>query len=133
MCTEFEPVLHVGHGQFGYKFADPSLINKRVPDLGLNPAERTTHTAIPTISPSDPTSIPGQLAEGKIDAAGAVTLALLGRLPTVIEVAILDWPPFGLGVRFATLYAAALWHMVLSFKSGDTAIIKLYTLITIYC
>jgi len=132
MCTEFEPVLHMGQGQYGYKFADPSLVNKRVPDLGLNPCERTTQTAIPTLSPSVPSSLPQQLQKGEIDAHGAVTLTLLGRLPTIIEVAILDWPPFGLGVRFATLYAAAIWHMVISFKSGNPSIVRLYTLITIY-
>ena len=116
----------------GTNLPTPSLINKRVPDLGLNPAERTTQTAVPSVSPSDPSSLPAQLASGTIDAQGAVTLALLGRLPTIIEVAVLDWPPFGLGVRFATLYAAALWLMVLSFKSGNASIVRLYTLISIY-
>ena len=132
MGTEFEPVLHVGQGQFGHEFADASLVNKRVPDLGLNTAERTTQTAAPSLSPSDPSSLPQQLKAGEVDAHGAVALALLGRLPAIVEVAVLDWPPFGLGVRFATLYAAAIWHMVLSFKSGNSSIVRLYTLITIY-
>ena len=132
MCAEFEPVLHAGQGQFGFKFADPTLINKRVPDMGLNPAERTTQTAIPMLTPSDPSSLPTQLKAGELDSHGAVTLTLLGRLPAVIEVAVLVWPPHGLGVRFATLYAAAIWHMVLSFKSGNAPLVRLYTLVTMY-
>ena len=132
MCTEFEAVLHAGQGQSGYKFADPALINERVPDLGLDPAQRTRQTAIHSISPSLPTHIPSQFQNGCLDAHGAVTLALLGRLPVVVEIPILDWPPYGLRVRFATLYAGAIWHMVLSFKCGDPALVLLYTLITIH-
>ena len=112
MCTEFEPVLHVGQGQFGHKFADPSLVNKRVSDLGLNPAERTTQTAVPSLSPSDPSSLPAQLKAGEVDAHGAVALALLGRLPAIVEVAVLHWPlsDSGCALRRFTRQPCGTWY-----------------------
>ena len=66
MCADFEPVLHAGQGQFSYKFVDPTLLNKRVPDLGLNPAERTCQTAIPSLIPSDPSALAAQIEAGEL-------------------------------------------------------------------
>ena len=62
----------------------------------------------------------------------AYLLTQLGRLPQVISVPVLDWAPFGLSQRFATLYASALWNSVRTFDTSDVSLQKLYALILLY-
>ena len=59
-------------------------------------------------------------------------LTQLGRLPQVITTPVLDWAPFGLTQRFATLYASALWNLVKTFDTNDVSLQKLYALILLY-
>ena len=59
-------------------------------------------------------------------------LAQLGRLPQVISVPVLDWAPFGLSQRFATLYASALWNSVKTFDITDVSLQKLHALLLLY-
>ena len=59
-------------------------------------------------------------------------LAQLGRLPHVITVPVLDWAPFGLSQRFATLYASALWNSVKTFDTTDVSLQKLHALLLLY-
>ena len=63
---------------------------------------------------SKPDQIPKQITQGQLDPLEAVLLALLDRLPDVVEVLVLGWAPGGLDTRFTTLYAGAIRHMVLS-------------------
>ena len=88
----------------------------------------------PTCVPatSSPSAIPSILHNQELDAEGSLLLSRLGRLPDVITVPVLDWAPSGLGTRFATLYAATIWHMVLSFKTRQPSIVRLYCLIAMY-
>ena len=59
-------------------------------------------------------------------------LTQLGRLPQVITVPVLDWAPFGLSQRFATLYASALWNSVKTFDTNNSSLQKLHALLLLY-
>ena len=59
-------------------------------------------------------------------------LTQLGRLPQVVAVPVLDWAPFGLSQRFATLYAFALWNLVKTFETSDVSLQKLHALLVLY-
>ena len=67
-----------------------------------------------------------------LSADDSLLLSRLGRLPQTVDVPVLDWAPGGLGTRIANLYAASIWHMILSFKTLNPPIIKLHTLLALY-
>ena len=124
---EFEPVTALGQGQYGYKFHNPALaLHRQLPDMMRH------HPPTCTPATSSPSAIPSNLGNQELDAEGCLLLSRLGRLPDVITVPVLDWAPGGLGTRFATLYAATIWHMVLSFKTRQPSIVRLYCLIAMY-
>ena len=56
-------------------------------------------------------------------------LTQLGRLPQVVFVPVLDWAPFGLSQRLATLHASALWNLVKTFDTSDVSLQKLHALL----
>ena len=45
---------------------------------------------------------------------------------------MLDWAPFGLSQRFATLYASTLWNLVKTFDTSDVSLQKLHALLVLY-
>ena len=77
-------------------------------------------------------TVPSQIKNAELDQEGCLLLSRLGRLPDVMTVPVLDWALGGLGTRFAVLYAATIRHMVLSFRTRQPIVIRLYCLIAMY-
>ena len=59
-------------------------------------------------------------------------LHTLSKFSAVIAVPVLDWAPFGLSQRFATLYASALWNLVQTFDTSDVSLQMLHALLVLY-
>ena len=139
LLHECEEIPFNGYGQ-APDFLDPDcfLDEGAVPYLGSAPSDYfyTLGTAILGGDDSDfgcaskQSDLPADLAFGNqfLSPYGQHTLHKLIRLPNIISVPVLAYPPGGLGKRMGYLLTNAFWYMNVSLDRS-TDCMKLYTLL----
>ena len=134
MRAEFVAVDHKAQGQAPARFLSERMpLHKKTPVFIEMPSVNDHVIKSLGTCTSSVTALPDDIIQGVINSTGARLLVLLGRLPRMITVPVLDWAPGGLTMRFTAVYCSTIWHMVSTFHLNDPQLVRLHSLFALYC